>query len=41
MYAILKYEGKIISLTLATTSPECLAYFLNNGAEFIEYSNHR
>lgn len=41
MYAILKYEGKIISFDLATTPPACLDYFTTNGAEIIEYRNFR
>lgn len=41
MYVIIKYEGKIVSLDLSTTTPACLKYFTDKGAEIIEYRNHR
>lgn len=41
MYAIIRYEGKLVSLDLSTTSVACLDYFIKKGAEIVEYRNFR
>lgn len=41
MYIILNYNGRIISLTAATTTPECIQYFINQDATILEYRDWR
>lgn len=41
MFVILRYEGRIISFDLSTTTPGCLEHFTRKGAEIIEYRNFR
>ena len=41
MYIILRYEGKIISLDLSTSTPELIGHFIKRGADIVEYKNSR
>ena len=41
MYAILRYEGKIVSFDLSTTTPDCLNHFIKQGPTLIEYRDFR
>ena len=41
MFAIIRYEGKIFSLDLSTTSIACLSHFTKKGAEILEYRHFR
>lgn len=41
MFAILRYQRKIIALNLATSTPDLLNHFITSGAKLIEYRNDR
>jgi len=41
MFAILRYQRRIIALNLATSTPSLLNHFITNGAKLIEYRNDR
>lgn len=41
MYIILRYNGRIISLSTETTTPDCVEYFINQGATILEYRDWR
>ena len=41
MFAILRYQRRIIALNLATSTPSLLEHFTTSGAKLIEYRNDR